>query len=203
MTKIRYSRVIPSSLAVAAILLSLRKYRLWALNWGATEEEAKRSMPGDDVVNSPTFNATRAVSINAPIEGIWPWIIQIGYRRAGFYSYDWLDNDGIPSSDRIIPEYQDLKAGDLIPMSKDTNAVVAELESNRSMLLIFPESSQADDTWTWLWNLDRVDERQTRLVTRLRVRPERLLTRTLLDFCEIIMMRKCLLGIKSRAEFAN
>ena len=73
-------------------------------------------MPGDDVVPRAQFNATRAMSIGAPPERVWPWIVQLGYGRAGFYTYDLLDNAGVPSADRIVDEYQNLKVGDLVPM---------------------------------------------------------------------------------------
>ena len=89
-------------------------YRPWALRWGSTDEEIARAMPGDELLTDPSFNATRAVTINATPEEIWPWLVQIGYRRAGFYSYDRLDNDGVPSADRILPEYQGLGGNALL-----------------------------------------------------------------------------------------
>ena len=199
--KIKNFRFVRFFLAVASVLVSLYVYRQWALNWGATEEETNRSMPGDDVVINPTFNATRAVTIQARPEEIWPWIIQIGYKKAGFYSYDRLDNDGISSAERIIPEYQGLQAGDLIPMSKDSYAEVAVLEPERFMLLVFQDGDWSNNTWAW--GLYRQDEEHTRLVTRLRVGQNSAVSGLMLDFFEIIMMRKCMLGIKSRAEIGH
>jgi hypothetical protein len=199
--KTKNSRIVRLSLATASILVSLYVYREWALNWGATEEEITRSMPGDDLAIDPTFNATRAVTINARPEEIWPWIVQIGYRKAGFYSYDRLDNDGIPSAERIIPEYQDLKTGDLIPMSRTSFAEVAILEPEKFMLLVFQDGEWTDNTWAW--GLYEQDEKHTRLVTRLRVGQSSAVSGLMLDFFEIIMMRKCMLGVKSRAELAH
>jgi hypothetical protein len=199
--KTKNSRIVRLSLATASILVSLYVYREWALNWGATEEEITRSMPGDDLAIDPTFNATRAVTINARPEEIWPWIVQIGYRKAGFYSYDRLDNDGIPSAERIIPEYQDLKTGDLIPMSRTSFAEVAILEPEKFMLLVFQDGEWTDNTWAW--GLYEQDEEHTRLVTRLRVGQSSAVSGLMLDFFEIIMMRKCMLGVKSRAELAH
>ena len=66
--------------------------RPWHLRWGATADEVHGAMPGDDVVPKAQFNATRAVTIDAPPERVWPWIVQLGYRRAGFYTYDLIDN---------------------------------------------------------------------------------------------------------------
>jgi hypothetical protein len=168
------------------------------MRWGATDEEVSRKMPGDEMLKNPTFNATRAVTIKGRPEEIWPWIIQIGYKKAGFYSYDRLDNDRIPSAERIIPEYQNLKVGDRIPISKSGYVTVISLEPERSMLLKFQTSSWENSTWAW--GLYEKNENQTRLVTRLRVRHERILSRFLMDAGEIIMMRKCLLGIKRRVE---
>jgi hypothetical protein len=171
-------------------------YRPWQLTWGATHREVQQIMVGDGIVMDPTFNATRAVTINASPEQIWPWIIQIGYKKAGFYSYDILDNDGIHSSEDIIPAYQDLQVGDSIPMSRSSFAKVIVLEKNKNMLLRFIWDSEA----TWAWGLYEKDTNSTRLVTRLRVRTESMTSRFIMDTFEIIMMRKCLLEIKRRAE---
>ncbi len=187
---------------VLAILLAASTwflYRPWALTWGSTDEEIARLMPGDEVLERPTFNATRAVTIEATPEEIWPWIVQIGYRRAGFYSYDLLDNDGIPSAERILPEYQTLKVGDLIPLSKSADVRVTELDPPRLMVLVF----EVEGTWsdaTWVWGLYPENASHTRLVTRLRANAKGVRSRIFLDLGEIIMMRKCMLGIKRRAE---
>ena len=90
-------------------------YRPRQLRWGATDGEVAREMPGDEIVARPVFNATRAVTVNARPEDIWPWLVQIGFGRAGWYSYDILDNLGRHSSEQILPEYQTLEPGDLIP----------------------------------------------------------------------------------------
>jgi len=183
-------------LIVAAIWFA---YRPWALTWGSTDVEIARAMPGDDVLEQPMFNATRAVTIDATPEETWPWIVQIGYRRAGFYSYDVLDNDGIPSAEEILPEFQTLEIGDTIPLSASAHVRVTDLEPPYSMVLIFEEAG----TWsnaTWAWGLYPEDASHTRLVTRLRVNPDSLPSRIFLDLGESIMMRKCMLGIKRRVE---
>jgi hypothetical protein len=183
-----------------AIVLLIFVYRPWAMNWGATDDEISRSMLGDEIVQNPTFNATRAVTIKAQPEEIWPWILQMGYKKAGFYCYDWFDNDGIPSAERIMPEYQNLKVGDLIPLSVVVYVKVAELNQNQSMLWVFQEGSGPWTGSTWAWELYQKDPQHTRLLTRLRVRSEIVISRIMLDFFEIVMMRKSMLGIKERAE---
>ena len=90
-------------------------------------------MPGDEVVDRPNFVATCAVTIEATSEEVWPWLAQIGSGRAGFYSYDWIDNAGRPSARGIIPEYQHVEVGDLAPMFPGTEVGlwVKGFEANR------------------------------------------------------------------------
>jgi hypothetical protein len=192
--------VISALTVIVLAVLFFTVYRPWQLTWGATDEEIHHNMPGDEIVKEPTFNATRAVTINGRAEEIWPWLVQIGYKKAGFYSHDWLDNDRVPSADRIIPEYQDLAVGDKIPLSKSTEAEVRVLEPNRFLLLVVDGEPETHGAWTWVWWLHEQDAEQTRLVTRLRVRLDNPLANLFLDAFEIVMMRKCLLGIKSRVE---
>ena len=196
MKKITRIALLATAFLVVLVAIFYLVYRPWQLSWGATADEVSRPMVGDGLVEDPTFNATRAVTINAPAEQIWPWIVQIGYKRAGFYSWDILDNDGIPSAERILPEYQNLKIGDVVPLSEETDAEVLDMESNEQLLLVFP----SDGTVTWAWALYEIDAARTRLVTRLRWRTTSAISQFTLDAFEIIMMRKCLLGIKRRAE---
>ena len=175
-------------------------YRPWSLNWGATDDEINRYMIGDENLQNPTFSATRAVTIKAQPEDIWPWIVQMGYRKAGFYSYDKLDNDGIPSSNKIIPEYQNLKVGDHVPMSTVLHAEVTEMNPYESMLWVFQESGGPFSYATWAWELIRIDGQHTRMLTRLRVNTDDPTAINMLEIGEIHMMRKCMLGIQCRAE---
>jgi hypothetical protein len=118
----------------------LQVIRPWQLRWGATDDEVRRPMPGDELVTRPTFNATRAVTVQAPPSLIWPWIVQIGFGKAGWYSYDLLDNFGRPSAKRIIPELQHLQPGDVVPFYQGIGAPegvglkVKALEPERWML---------------------------------------------------------------------
>ena len=191
--------VLATGVTGAALLYAV--YRPWALNWGATPEEIARAMPGDSILSAPTFDATRAVTIDATPADIWPWIVQMGYGKAGFYSYDRLDNDGIASADHIIPDYQQLEIGDSIPLSARSFVTVAVMDSERSMLWEY-RGDEKTTVFTWAWGLNPRDGRQTRLVTRLRWRAADLRSRLMLDLFEIFMMRKCMLGIKRRAEGA-
>jgi hypothetical protein len=177
-------------------------YRPWQLTWGATYEEVARSMPGDDVVAAPTFNATRAVTVEAQPEAIWPWIVQIGFGRAGWYTYDLLDNLGRRSAERILPELQHVQVGDLVPMGpgEDVGMRVKGFEPNRWMLWW-----DKNHLTTWAWAMDPRPDGSTRLVTRVRARPAwrhpaTVIWLFLFEVADFPLMRKCLLGIKRRAE---
>ena len=195
-------RLAYSGLAGGVVLVTLlfTVYVPWAVTWGATEEEIDRRMAGDDIVSAPTFDATRAVTINVEPEDVWPWIIQIGYKEAGFYSWDKLDNDGIPSTDTILPDRQDLSVGDSIRLSESFYARVVYLDPDRFLLLVVDSEHGSEDPWTWAWGLYPLNDQRTRLVTRLRYRSDSRITNLTLDFLEIIMMRQHMLGIKRRVE---
>jgi hypothetical protein len=170
---------------------------------GATDEEVERPMPGDEVVEDPTFNATRAVTIRARPEEIWPWIVQIGVNRAGWYSYDLLDNLERPSARRILPQFQNPKAGDVIPMGPDgtQGPYVKDFEQNRWMVWWDQKGGMS-----WCWGLYPGDEARTRLIPRVRLhydwRSPAILFHMLIEFTDVVMMRKSMLGIKERAERA-
>ncbi len=188
-------------LAIASVATYLAVVRPRALRWGATDDEVARPLPGDDTVESPTFNATRAVTIDARPEHIWPWLVQIGLGRAGWYSYDWIDNLGRPSAERIVPELQHLAVGDLVPMSPGgkVGLWVKDFEPDRWMLWWDRKGDVSR-----LWLLDSVGDSRTRLITRVRVRyrwiSAGILFSLAMDVGDIVMMRKCMLGIKRRAE---
>jgi hypothetical protein len=174
--------------------------REWQMNWGATADEVSRPMAGDELLEDPELNATRVVEIKAPPEDVWPWVVQMGYKRGGFYNFDKLDNDGLPSAERILPEYQNLAVGDSIHFI----IAVAAMEPNKSMLWVFSEGSPWAGA-TWSWGFYGTENGHTRLVSRLRQKYtfntlQGIISWTLTDVTEIAMMRTCLLGIKHRVE---
>ena len=184
------------------LLLTAPLYRRWHLHWGATAAEAQAAMPGDGLVPVSHFTATRAITIGAPPCDVWPWLAQVGYGRAGFYSYDLLDNLGRPSAMAIMPQWQRAGVGHLAaPMAShpapSTSFEVADAEPPARLVWAKPDS-------TWAWTLAPLGPSRTRLVTRLRQRyqptPAGLLTIILAEFGDFAMMRKMLLGIKTRAE---
>jgi hypothetical protein len=186
-------------------------YRRWHLRWGATGDEVCAPMPGDEIVPRAQFTATRAITIDVPPERVWPWIVQLGYRRAGFYTYDIVDNAGQRSAERVLEEYQHIAVGDLIPMFHEAHGLaiaytVTAIEPNRGMIWVHrPHGREAPDS-TWTWRLAPLPDGRTRLVTRMkqeyRWKTPRLalFNVILMEFGDFAMERRMLKGIKTRAE---
>jgi hypothetical protein len=191
--------------AVSA-MLAYRYYLLPRIrNWGTTPAEVERPMPGDELVSRPAMEGTRAITIEAPPDAIWPWLVQIGYGRAGFYSYEWIERlMGLPivNEDRVLPEYSRLAVGDVVPFGPgdDAGLPVVALEPLRSLCLGGPMDS---GMVTWCFGLYPVDPTHTRLVSRNRAfaswRVE-LPMKIFFDPGSFLMVRKMLLGIKQQAE---
>jgi len=182
------------------------RYRRYHLRWGATDAEVQGLLPGDDLIASPSFTVTRAITIDATPAQVWPWIVQIGNGRAGFYSYDLLDNLGRRSAERILPQWQAIEVGGLAapmspfehPPTPATAFVVAGFETNHWLLWSQKRSS-------WVWSLEPIAADRTRLITRVRCaynwpHPLALFSLLLMEIGDFPMMRKQLIGIKRRAE---
>jgi hypothetical protein len=203
--------LILDTLSAVPIWVSTPLVRPWHRRWGATDAEAAAAMPGDDIVHRAQFNATRAITIEAPPEHIWPWIAQLGYGRGGFYTYDLVDNAGERSADHIIDEYQHLEVGDLIPMFHESHGLaiaykVDSFEVNKWMVWVHrPHENEPPDS-TWSWQLKELPAERTRLVTRMkqdyRWRTPRLalFNLILMEFGDFAMERRMLKGIRVRAE---
>lgn len=197
MMTLLYLAIIITALIVTYLLV----IRPWHLKWGATKEELVRELPGDEYVRNPDFSATRGVTIHSTPELIWRWIIQIGSKRAGWYSIDWMDNAGVKSSDRILPEFQKIEVGQFIPFTPDqkNGMWVNDFKEHEYILWVDKEAKA-----TWLWYLYPIDKFRSRLVTRLRTKYNWkgiwIIYYILFDMGDIVMMRKCMKGIKRRTE---
>jgi hypothetical protein len=201
-SRLRQVALIGAAGGAGLLAIYLKLIRPWTMRWGATDEEVTRSLPGDDLVVGPRFRATRAISIGARPEHIWPWLVQLGSGRAGWYAIDRIDNAGVPSAQRIVPELQRLRVGDRIPMvvGEEVGPVVKELEPNRQMLWW---DGKGEFTWEWL--LDPIDDQTTRLLSRVQesyppLWSRRMLYASVASTGDIVMARKQLRGIKTRAE---
>lgn len=197
--------VFVGSLALALAALYWVPVRWWFGHWGATGADLTRAMDGDATVADPTYSATLAITIDARPEHIWPWLVQLGYRRGGLYSYDWLDRLfgylDRPSAVSILPQFQQLAVGDEIPIGRGGGFPVTAIEPTRALVL----SGTGDGfAWSWQFGLYPVGETQTRLVSRNRVRvPPSIgswLFMRVIEPAAFLMTRRMLLGLKRRAE---
>lgn len=198
-------------LAVFVLIgLVLSAYWLWArpyqLRWGATAEEIQRPMPGDELDPHPTFLATRAITIDGTPEQIWPWLIQMGYGRAGYYGYDLIENVGSPlgilSAERILPEFQQFNVGDDVPISAVATMEFYEIELN-SHVIWSGQTGEYPGGFTWA--LYPVDENHTRFVSRIRwshhwTQPDIIALDLFTEFTDHLAVRKILQGVKDRVE---
>ena len=217
------------SLAVALaaiVILYLAALRPWSHRRGATDAEVEGSLPGDDLVPNAKVTYTQAITIDAPPEEVWPWLIQIGYGRAGWYTYDWFYKltgsadfvDGDRSAERIIPELQDLKAGDTIELAQGMSFDVVTLAPNRTLVLLaranmetgegFDLSDPAPANYisiSWVYALAPLDGNRARLLVRWHGDTSPGLGSALsihvpTEAGALIMQPKLLKGIKARAE---
>ena len=188
---------------MAAYIFIARPYQL---GWGATTVEINRSMPGDERHGNPAFLATRAITIDDTPVNIWPWLVQMGYGRAGFYGYDIIENigseNGIYSSDHILPEFQNFKVGDEVPISRVAKLYFFEIEPNN--YLVWSED-KGEYPGAFIWALYPIDETRTRLVSRIGwnyhwSEPNLLALDFFTEFTDHLAVRKILQGVKGRVE---
>jgi hypothetical protein len=176
----------------------------------ATVAERARAQPGDDHIPHPLDTLTHAVTIRRPRRDVWPWLVQMGAgSRAGWYSYDWLDNGRRPSARRILPELQDPAVGTIFPAApgRTDGFTLLAREPERALTLgwLAPDGAPAA---TWTFVLDEAAPGMTRLLVRVRVGTYPLRgpmlppVRLLIRLVHFVMQRKQLLGIARRAERA-
>jgi len=179
--------------------------RRWFGRWGTTPDECKRTMAGDALLPNPTHSATHAVTIDAPPDDVWPWLVQMGYRRGGLYSYDWLDRVfGVldrPSANEVLPAFQQLAVGDKIQLGPREELTVAALDGKRALALSY---NAHGFEWIWQFGLYPLDEHRTRLVTRGTERFANTfgawVFMRVMEPAAFVMTRRMLLGVKQRAE---
>jgi hypothetical protein len=194
-------------------------FERWTRRTRATLRERRDTLPGDELVPEPMWQATRATTIHTSSDAVWPWLVQMGYptRRAGWYVPSWMDRllFGIrtPSSDRIVPELQDLAPGDRVPDSPDgivSYFTAAEVTRNRALVLTshtHPLPIYRDVSFSWAFVL-RDTGSNTRLVMRARISYTpvgpapviRFLVAAGFSIGDVIQAGAMLDGIRSRAE---
>ncbi len=199
---------------IGAVLTPFLRQR--RIRWGATDAELARAYPGDGLVSSPTWGATHAISIAAPPEKVWPWVVQLGQGRGGFYSYTRLENlvgSQIRNSNTILPEFQALSVGDGIRLHRDIPPMrVALLKEGRALVLQgdpsgAEETSDLEGSWALL--IEPNTNQTTRLISRTRyrhgsgIRSRLIGGPALIEPISYVMERKMLGVIKGLVEASN
>lgn len=191
--------------AIAVTALLRRRY----LRWGATDDEMSVTLPGDELVSRPGMTTTRGVTIRAAADSVWPWIAQLGQGRAGFYSYDFLENFigcDIHSADRIVPEWQSVEIGAKVKLAPEVALTVALVEPERALVLrggIPMGRLPVPYDFTWAFVLCAEPGGSTRLLVRERYGYLRRWAPLVVEPAELIsfiMSQRMLRSIRSRAE---
>lgn len=193
----------------AVVLAGAKTLRRRMLRWGATRDELRLVVPGDDLLPTSNLTATRAITIAATPAEVWPWIAQLGQGRGGFYTYDWLENlvgANIHSANMIVPALQHPAVGDDIRLAPEVALRVAVVEPDRALVLrggIPIGNVRAPYDFTWAFALSHQLDGSTRLIVRERYAYAQRWAALLVEPTEVVsfvMTQRMLRGIKARAE---
>lgn len=196
-------------MAAAGIMALYRgRIRPWMYTWGASSDEATAVLPGDELIRSGVPRTTRAITIDAPVRAVWPWLAQIGEDRGGFYSHAFLERVAgarIHNANRVHPEWQDLHAGDSIWLARrygdDARQIVVLAEPESHLVLMSPidfDRVQRGGTAAGAWAFYlRGTGARTRLITR---GSGPLVGTAWFDIAHFVMEHRMMEGIKDRAE---
>jgi hypothetical protein len=195
---------------VGATMLYRAKVRPWMYTWGARGNELTAKLPGDELVEAATPSTTRAVTVKAPVEAVWPWLVQIGEDRGGFYSYSLLERAvgaHMHNADTVHPEWQERRVGDTVWLGRRYGElgrqVVAAVEPKSHLVLVSPKDfdriqngGKASGTWAFYL---RPQNGRTRLLAR---GSGGAVGHAAFDIPHYVMEQKMLRGIRDRAERA-
>ncbi|MEO9220175.1 MAG: hypothetical protein ABI251_00070 [Mycobacteriaceae bacterium] len=197
------------ALAAAVVAGAGVVLRWWYLRWGATAEEVRTVLPGDQLMADADLTATRAITVRTTAEQVWPWLAQLGQGRGGFYSYDRLENlvgCDIHSADRVAPQWQSIDVGDDVRLHPDMGFVVAQVEPERALVLrggVPMGGAPPPYDFTWSFVLREDLDGTTRLLVRERYSYCRWWSALLVEPVELVsavMSQRMLRGIRDRAE---
>jgi hypothetical protein len=222
--------IIIGSAIAAASSLAFVATRQWWRTWGVVPDEATKPLPGDDLVPDAHASDTRGITIDAAPDRVWPWLVQMGFGRGGWYSIDQLDMRA-KSANRIVEEWQTLAVGDVLPTYPGGGFQVKALDPNRSLVLYgdpstmqapteaeleeMPAGLEASSTFlaqtpsefkaSWAFVLEPVGPNRTRLIERMRYwggegTPASRAALSMLGFGAFVMMQRQMVGVRSRAE---
>ena len=203
------------TLAIIAGLMLIYHFviRPKILRKGATKNEARRKFAGDEIIPRKPFRSTMAVNLNAPPEDIWPWLVQVGWRKAAFYSYNIMESlfgMDLHNADRIHPEWQDLNVGDTMWMSHPRRKKlfpvtrVEKLKSPEELVFAIygPDDPDTKPSGAWSFILEPIDENKTRFFSRLQVAPSsttgKLIFYFFMEPAHVIMQQGMFEGLKKR-----
>jgi len=185
------------------------------LTWGSTAEEVATRLPGDELLAETDLTATRAITIRAGVEDVWPWLAQMGQGRGGLYSYDWLENLAgcqMESSDEVVAAWQDVRIGDEFRLHPDVALTVVGSEPQRSLVVqggisatgrVSTDDPGAPYDFTWAFVLVPQTSDRTRLIVRERYWHNTVAARPMTELVSVvsfIMTERMLRGIRDRAE---
>jgi hypothetical protein len=195
--------------ALVAALATFGWYSDWSVR--ADRDERVRELSGDELIPRPVGSVTHAVAIRSSAHDVWPWLAQMGSGRAGWYAYDFIDNGGRPSAERILPEFQNVGVGTVFPAlpgAKDV-FIVVRCEPEHSLVLTW-RSPNGTYLTTWAFVLEQMEPNRTRLIVRGRAAPgyspyglPLWLAKLTAPWVHAIMERKQLRGIQGRVEAAR
>jgi len=202
-------RVLWTSVFVLGTVALSALIRRTSLRWGATPDEIRLALPGDELMPSADLQSTRAVTVRAEADDVWPWIVQLGQGRGGFYSYDRLENllgCDLHSADAIRPEWQDVRVGDVVRLAPEMPLTVAVADPGHALVLtggIMMGSVPSPWAFSWAFVLREAGDGSTRLVVRERyaytARWAGLVAEPT-ELVSLVMTRKMLHGIQHRAS---
>lgn len=203
-------RTLLAAAAAAGAVAAYRQGRRAQLAFGATPEEEAAELPGDDLIPAADLVATRATTIRASVQDVWPWVAQMGQGRGGFYSYARLENligCEITNADEVVPEWQRVEVGDEIHLHPDFALPVAVVEPGEALVL--HGDGPVDDEgpvpfdFTWAFVLRPAGDERTRLVVRERYGYRAGWAGTMVEpvsWVSFVMTERMLRGIRDRAE---
>ncbi len=209
----RHVAKLGTSVAVIALDYSstLIVLRPWHMRWGMSSAELSKPLPGDRIVASPNFRIDHGVTIRAPADSVWPWLAQLGQDRGGFYSYSWLERlfgDPVHNANRVVPEWQSIKVGDLVRAApSDYFGGAFGRELGWRVVDLVPRRALVLEGWG-AFVIVPVDDSTSRLLVRTRGEgkpsfsavPLAPLELLIFEPAHFIMQRGMLLGIKQRVE---
>jgi hypothetical protein len=202
-------RLVRTALALSGTGLAYAGFgRPWQLRWGATDGEVNANLSGDHLIPQPDLVATRAITVRAPTGAVWPWVVQLGQGRGGFYSYDRLENlfgCDIHSADRVVSDWQEVRVGDQIRLYPGGGLSVAFVAPGSALVLCgaMPAEQRPPYDFSWAFVLREQPDGNTRLVVRERYAYRSRWASLLVEPVELVsfvMHQKMLRGIRDRAE---